>query len=513
MDNPCSQSQGDGQTDFMTTFKETIGRRTVLKTGAGLLVAAAGAAPFIEMHFGAISTFAKEQTDNVVLQWNNAALQAIRDTNPGPTITSRALAIVHTSIYDAWTAYDTVALPTRNTGIPKQSRRNWKAINVSVSYAAYRALINLFPREVSIFTNLMNTLGYDPTDTNLNPTTLSGIGNVAAHAVLSYRLGDGSNQQNGYADTTGYIPKNDPNLPLDQINPLYWQPLIVNGKAQKYLTPHWGSVAPFALASGSQFRPAGPVRPTGPVQNDPDYQNQAATIVQYNVNLTDTTKTIADYWANGPHTETPPGHWELFAQFASAHFISHQNKHDVSGDVKMFFALSNAVFDAGIACWECKRYYEYVRPITAVRYLNAGQPLACWGGPGKGTITMPDGANFLPYQEASVVTPPFPEYVSGHSTFSAAGAYILQQSTGSDSFGNSFTAAPGSSQIEPGFAPTQSVTLFWPTFSAAAAEAGLSRQYGGIHFNQADHDGRTLGKQVATVVWTKTQNYINGTPS
>jgi hypothetical protein len=249
------------------------------------------------------------------------------------------------------------------------------------------------------------------------------------------------------------------------------------------------------------------------VQNDPAYQSQAATIVQYNANLTDTTKTIAAYWANGPHSETPPGHWELFAQFASAHLISRQNNHDVSGDVKMFFALSNAVFDAGIACWECKRYYEYVRPITAVRYLHAGQPLTCWGGPGKGTITMPDGANFLPYQEAIVVTPPFPEYVSGHSTYSAAGAYILQQSTGSDIFGNSFTAAPGSSQIEPGFAPTQSVTLSWPTFSAAAAEAGLSRQYGGIHFNQGDQDGRTLGKQVATVVWTKTQNYINGTPS
>lgn len=508
-----SQSQGDEQTDCMSTFNKLLGRRTIMKAGVGLLVAAAGVGSFIEAHTGEVSTFAIQQTDNLAIQWNNATLQAIRDISPGPTIGSRALAIVHTAMYDAWTAYDDVVLPTLKNGIPKQSRRNSKAINLSVSYAAYRALVNLFPSEVSVFNTLMNTLGYDPTDTNMDPTTLSGIGNVAAQAVLSYRLGDGSNQQNGYADTTGYIPKNDPNLPLNQINPLYWQPLIVNGKVQKYLTPHWGTVAPFALASGSQFRPAGPVRPTGSVQNDAAYRSQAATIVQYSANLTDTTKTIADYWANGPHSETPPGHWELFAQFASAQFISHQNKHDISGDVKMFFALSNAVFDAGIACWECKRYYEYVRPITAVRYLNASQPLMCWGGPGKGTINMPDGANFMPYQEAIVVTPPFPEYVSGHSTFSAAGAYIMQQSTGSDTFGNSFTAAPGSSQIEPGFAPAQSITLSWPTFSAAAAEAGLSRQYGGIHFNQGDQDGRTLGKQVATVVWAKAQSYINGTAS
>ena len=110
-----------------------------------------------------------------------------------------------------------------------------------------------------------------------------------------------------------------------------------------------------------------------------------------------------------------------------------------------------------------------------------------------------------------MVTPPFPEYVSGHSTFSAAGAYILQQATQSDTFGDSYTAAPGSSLIEPGFAPTQSVTLSWPTFSAAAAEAGISRQYGGIHFNQGDQDGRILGKQVATQAGAKALAYINGT--
>lgn len=484
-------------------------RRAILKAGMGLVVTATGAGAWLRLRPG--STFAKNTPDNTVLQWNNAVLQAIRDINPGPTIGSRALAIMHTSMYDAWTTYDNVAQPTQKNGIPKQSRNNPKAIDESVSYAAYRSLVDLFPTEISVFNTLMTSLGYDPNDSNTNPTTLSGIGNVAALAVLSYRHADGSNQLNSYTDTTGYVPKNDPNLPITQINPLYWQPLIVNGKVQKYLTPHWGTVAPFALASGSQFRPSGPIRPTGSVMNDPGYRSQVATIVQYNANLTNTTKTIADYWANGPHSETPPGHWMLFSQFTSAQFISRKNKHDISGDVKMFFALANAVFDAGIACWECKRYYEYVRPVNAVRYLNAGQPLMCWGGPGKGTITMPDGASFMPYQESFVVTPPFPEYVSGHSTFSAAGAYILQKSAGSDSFGDSFTAPIGSSQIEPGSAPSVAITLSWPTFSAAAAEAGLSRQYGGIHFNQGDQDGRVLGNQVAIQVWNKTQAYINGT--
>ncbi|MDQ2904878.1 MAG: vanadium-dependent haloperoxidase [Chloroflexota bacterium] len=507
--NSSPEVQNNQSVDLTTPFKMSLSRRTVLRTGAGLVVVGAGVGAFFGLQRG--TSFAGGGgtiTPNVAIQWNNAALQAIRDVSPGPTIGSRALAIMHTCMYDAWATYDPHAVPTRPNGIRRQKAP--KDVSQAVSYAAYRAMMDLYPTEASVFTSLMQSLGYDPNNTSTNVSTQAGVGNVAAQAVLTFRHADGSNQLNGYADTTGYVPKNDPNLPLAQINPLYWQPLIVNGNAQKYTTPHWGTITPFGLTSGSQFRPAGPVRPSGSVQSDPAYTGQAATIVQYNVNLTDTTKTIADYWANGPHSETPPGHWELFAQFISAQYLSAKDKHALTDDVLLFFILSNAVFDAGIACWECKRYYEYVRPITAVRYLNMGQPLVCWGGPGQGTITRPDGANFIPYQESIVVTPPFPEYVSGHSTFSAASAYVMQQATGSDTFGNSFTEAPGSSQIEPGFAPSQSVTLSWPTFSAAAAEAGISRQYGGIHFNQGDQDGRVLGKQVATQVWTKAVSYIAG---
>jgi hypothetical protein len=478
-----------------------VTRRRVLQTGAGLLVVATGAGAWLalERH----GTFASGSSDNVVIQWNNAALQAIRDLNPGPTIGSRALAIMHTSMYDAWTTYDAVAVPTRPNGIPRHPNTGLGIRNKAISYAAYRAMLDLFPADATLFTNLMTSLGYDPNDTSTDTRSPSGVGNVAAQAVLAYRHTDGSNQANGYVDTSGYVPVNSPT----QINsPVHWQPLFVNGKTQKFLTPHWGTVTPFALSSGSQFRPAGPVIDA----TSSAYKSQADELIQYSATLSDTTKTIADYWANGPHSETPPGHWDLFAQFTSAKYVSHRNKNDPNADVRLFFALSAAIFDAGIACWDAKRAYDYVRPITAVHYLYTGQQIASWGGPGKGTVQM-DGGNWMPFQEAIVVTPPFPEYVSGHSTFSAAGASILQQFTGSDTFGNSYTAAPGSSQIEPGFAPSASVTLSWPTYSAAAAEAGLSRRYGGIHFQQGDLDARALGQQVATVAWNKAQSYINGT--
>src|SRR5258705_6369200 len=99
------------------------------------------------------------------------------------------------------------------------------------------------------------------------------------------------------------------------------------------------------------------------------------------------------------------------------------------------------------------------------------------------------GQNWRPYQPSYFPTPPFPEFISGHSTFSAASAEALRRFTGSDRFGASATIAAGSSKVEPGLVPAKDVTLSWPTFSAAADEAGLSRRYGGIHVVHRDLQG------------------------
>ena len=112
-----------------------------------------------------------------------------------------------------------------------------------------------------------------------------------------------------------------------------------------------------------------------------------------------------------------------------------------------------------------------------------------------------------------MVTPPFPEYVSGHSTFSAAGARVIRTFTGSDSFGASVTVRAGTSRIEPRTAthpgsPAKDVTLSWPTFTAAADEAGWSRRYGGIHFPSGDLHGRSLGDLIGGDAWNEAQSYI-----
>jgi hypothetical protein len=206
---------------------------------------------------------------------------------------------------------------------------------------------------------------------------------------------------------------------------------------------------------------------------------------------------IAEYWADGPSSELPPGHWNLFAQV-----VSQRDGHGLDDDVKMLFAMSNAVFDASIVIWGAKAKFDYVRPVTAIHYLFGGELIDAWGGPGQGTQPI-DGNDWAPYQAATVVSPPFAEYPSGHSGFSSSAAEILRRFTGSDVFGASTTLPAGSSFAEPGLTPENDVTLTWATFTDAADEAGISRRYGGIHFADADLDGRLIGRRVADLAWKR----------
>lgn len=459
---------------------------------------------------------------NVVIQWNQAVLQGVRDGTLGPPMVARALAIVHTCMYEAWAAYDQKAVGTQLGGSLRThpSRRTLANKSKAISFAAYRAAVDLFPWDkAQIFDPLMASLGYDLNDVSADTTTPSGIGNVACAAVLAFRHTDGSNQMGDltasgtpYADYTGYEPKNLPSVvPVSDLStvldPNRWQPLTYfNGT--KVVTPtfvgaQWYKVTPFAMTSPDEFLPF--VSLYGPaLYGSTEYMHQAQELVELSAHLTDEQKIIAEYWANGPHSELPPGHWDLFAQYVSA-----RDHHTLDDDVKMFFALTNAIFDAGIAAWDAKRVFDSVRPVTAIPYLFHGQQIQRWGGPGQGTVTT-DGSHWIPYQPTTFPTPPFPEYISGHSTFSAAGATILALWTGSEYFGGSVTFPAGSSTIEPGVTPKSAITLRWRTFHDAANQAGVSRRYGGIHFRTADLVGRATGDLVAAIAWTKAMTYFEG---
>lgn len=437
--------------------------------------------------------------ETIVTKWNDAALEAIRITHPGPPIVARALAITHTCMFDAWAAYDKKAKGTQLDDHLRRPVDEHTDANKAkaMSYAAHKCLSDLFPTQVASFNSLMSSLGY-PTSSSLDLTSPVGIGNAAAAAVIEFRHHDGSNQLgdlNGgapYSDYTGYTPVNTSSAIND---PNHWQPLSIGGVDQVYIAPHWGNVKPYALVSGSQYRKDIPAPAN--YNTDPNrYRTQALQVLDYSANLTDEKKVIAEYWADGPLSELPPGHWTLFATA-----VSERDNHTIDQDVKMFFALSNAIFDASIVSWDAKRFFDYVRPVTAIHFLFSGQDVTSW----QGTI---DGADWKPYQAASVVTPPFPEYFSGHSIFSASGAETLKLFTGSDNFRHSVVIPAGSSRVEPGIVPATDIVLYWATFTDAADEAGISRRYGGIHFIDGDLEARKLGRVVGQNAWKKSLQYF-----
>jgi hypothetical protein len=470
---------------------------------------------------GPASTFNFNQygpsdSDDVVLRWDEQTLAAVRVVKPAPTVVARHLAIVHTAMYDAWAAYDAKALGTRTGGSLRRPSSEYTANykSMAMSYAAYRVLLDLFPTNPVDFAGFMRALGYDPTDTSTDVTTPQGIGNTVAKAVLDFRHQDGANQlgdYNGgapYSDWTGYKPVNDWNRVSDVY---HWQPLCVplpppdasscsgSSTVQKFATPQWGKVTLFALSKPDQFGP--------PLMDRSQLPTEAKDLVNTQADLDDLEKTIAYYWADGPGSELPPGHWAMIAAAASRAAGT-----SLDGNTKLFFALGNALLDASIATWNAKRTQDTVRPITYIRWLYAGKKVKGWAGPGKGIVSE-DGSAWIPYQEPGVVTPPFAEYTSGHSAFSAAASQVFVQFAGTDVFkaALSVTIAAGSSTIEPKLVPSAATTLSFKSFTDAADQAGMSRRYGGIHFAEADKNGRTLGYQIGNAAWAKALTYLNGT--
>ncbi len=491
-----------------------------------------------------------DPSPTISVEWDKVVQQAVVNTSPGPTIGSRAYAMMHTAMYNAWSAYDEEAISTQlDDDLQRPDNENTEANKrEAMSHAAYQVLTDLFGSEAQIFDDLMLKLDYNPN----SQSTAAGVGKQMALELLSMRHSDGSNQlgnsQNGQTgipySNTEYQPVNETGNSFDIER---WTPEFVPidsiGNEQEFLTPQWGEVTPFALSSGDQFRPPEPepfllVEGTVDLQAktitledgteyaidksligtiiNPEFISQAEHVVDVSMNLTDYEKLTAEFWEDGAGTSFPPGTFMTFGQFTSA-----RDNHTTDDDAQFFFALGNSQLDAGIASWEAKTHYDYARPVRAVRDLGElgliGEYDADLGGYAIEAWTHENGvqkilaSEFDTYQNsAGDVSPPFAEYTSGHSAFSSAGAEILKRFSGSDEFGASVTFQPGTSRFETGVTPTEPVTLSWNTFSDAADESGLSRLYGGIHFTDGDFEGRILGRKVGETVWNMAQFYING---
>jgi hypothetical protein len=298
-----------------------------------------------------------------------------------------------------------------------------------------------------------------------------------------------------------------------------------------------------------------------PVTNQP-YEPQL-------VKRSDYARVLAEFWADGPDSETPPGHWFTILNYVNDHPLLEKRiggegevLSSLEWDVKSYLMLGGAMHDSAVNTWGIKGYYDYIRPISAIRYMadkgqssnvslpsfhphgiplidgltaiiEEGDELAgldnenvgkikiyAWKGPdfiddpsedvaGVGWIL---GTHWWPYQRGTFVTPPFAGYVSGHSTFSRAAAEVLTKLTGDEFF-------PGGMGVfdikqndflvfEKG--PTENLSLQWATYRDASDQTSLSRIWGGIHPPIDDIRGRIIGEKIGIEAYNLATLYFSG---
>lgn len=438
--------------------------------------------------------------DNLAYKWGQVALQATAfDTErftPRPTITSRALALVFTSVFDAWSRYDEKAETVYLKGVERRPQKEFTLSNKekAISYAAFNTLKEYYPDDSTFFIDFMKELGYDPMDKTTDPNTAVGIGNRAAMAVIEARKGDGSNQyaeesgsdKTPFFDYTNYEPINTADSLVDLMR---WQPkYFADGKGGYYapgcLTPHWTNVKPITLDSASQFRPDPP-----PSKDSKQLVNEVREVIELQSNLDDEKMALVEFMRDGPKSVQQAGHWLIFAQD-----VSERDKHTLDQDVKMYFLNQIVAMDAFIACWDAKMYYDYARPYALTHHYFKDTTFWGWAGKGKGMMNI-KGSEWQPYSPAEFLCPAFPSYPSGHSSVSGACSEALKLWTGDDRFGIDVERVANALTDPQNLGDT--VTLTFNTFTETAEMAGISRVYGGYHIQSDNIAGLEMGRKIA----------------
>ncbi len=377
---------------------------------------------------------------NAVILWNQATLNAIQNDGTDPLMASRALAMVQAAVYDAVNNVDGTPAHFVQVSAPKASD-----INAAIDAAAHDVLVYLYPdQQAALDALLTSQLALLPSGQGIaNGET---VGQAVGNAIIALRANDGA---------TNYVNYEPGSAPGD------WQPTAP--AFAPALDPQGADMTPWAMTSPGQFDTAGP-----PALSSAQWAaavNQVESLGAVNsTTRTAAETTLAKFWNDGVGTDTPSGHWNAIAET-----VAQQEGDSLVDDARLFAELDITMADAGIASWNTKYLYDTWRPITVIQD----------GGDGVNPAVTAD-----PTWQPLLVTPNFPEYVSGHSVFSAAAATVLDSF-----FGDNVTFTTTE--------PTTTLSLTYTSFQQAAQDAGMSRLYGGIHFLFSIQDGWTVGDEVA----------------
>ncbi len=377
-----------------------------------------------------------------IFDWNDEALAAIRTDRTSPPVASRALAMLHGAVYDAVESID----QRNGTYLSVPAAPPTASREAAIAEAATRVLSNLFPAQVAKFqANRQEWLAKVPE--GLDKQAGIAAGGRAADAMLAARANDGS--QNSVTYTPGGQPGD-------------WEP--TPPALAPALLPQWPGVRPFAISSGSAFRPGPP-----PALDSAQYTAAFDEVKQIG-SATSSTRTpdqtqIANFWANGAGTATPPGHLNLMART-----IAESRGTTLSDNARLMAILNLALADSAIVCWDIKYRSDFWRPITGIRKAADDGNAATQADP-----------TWTPL----LTTPNFPSYTSGHATFSGAMATVLTRFFGTSQL--PFTAASENPAAE---------ARSYSSVDQAAQESADSRLYGGIHWRFDNELGLSMGRSV-----------------
>ena len=298
--------------------------------------------------------------------------------------------------------------------------------------------------------------------------------------------------------------------------PRKWTPLLIGGVKKNFLTYGWGDVTSTCLSAGDEttIKSAANVSFLG---TSAARNTEIDDIVTLTNNLTDEQKAIAEFWAGGPFTVSPPcmmiWFWKKYIEVTNP---------DIHIMIYSGLELAINVFEGSRLTWALKRENMEARPIQEIRRRYAGQNVKKYDG------TTINGNVWVPYQETNFVTPPFADFPSGHSTFSQAFANVMNawfsptipttrinmtdlyllspMYTGLGTQINRLTdikVKARTSLIQPGIVPASDVNLTWSVWQDIADSAGVSRQYGGIHAVSADIGGKVVANTAFSLITSK----------
>lgn len=383
----------------------------------------------------AMAALAGSASADVVSTWNQNLLDAVRATGTPPPRASRAMAITSIAVYDSVISIQGGRLPYHRSIYSPDAN-----VEAAVASAAHSALSALFPSQQATLDSQLSLSLAGIAD---GPAKTAGInlGQTIATSFVNARANDGS------ATAVPYTPGT---------NPGDWRP--TPPAFAPGLLPQWPNVTPFGMTSGSQFRPVAPPALTSPEYTAAFNEVKELGSIGSATRMPEQTD-IARLWAAGGGTITPPGMWNRVAQDLGSSL-------SIGEKARMFATLNIATADAAINSWDAKYAYNLWRPVTGIREA--------------GTDGNPDTISDAAWTPL-LVTPPFPAYTSGHSTFSAASAAALAAFFGTDALNFSVTA------------DDLPITRNFTSLAAAAAEAGQSRIYGGIHWQFDNTAGLQAG--------------------